>query len=236
MGEAIRGTSTLKEAFGKVFQNIADKALDRSLDIAVDALFAGINRTVFQGSKGGYIKGYNSGGMVSGGSGYKDDVPAMLTRGEYVVRKSAVDKYGEEFFQKLNTGGMAKEVRTARSADIRLLNEYIYDDPKRPTSGRFNEDQRLSAFGRRNEDDRRNVLKFERERALKDYIKARDEHYKQQDEIQANFKKQLKARRKSALIGAGLSIGIGGIFSIAQKIYMGIAAISLEEEKMCLVM
>ena len=143
-------------------------------------------------AKGGFVKGYNSGGMVSGGSGYKDDVPAMLTRGEYVMRKSAVNKYGEEFFQKLNTGGMAKEVRTARSADIRLLNEYIYNDPKRPTSGKFNEDQRLSAFGRRNEDDRRNVIKFERERALKDYIQARDAHYAEQDKIQQQFKDQLK--------------------------------------------
>ena len=211
LGEAIRGTSTLKEAFSKVFQSIADKALDKSISMAVDATFAGIKNNFF--AKGGFVKGYNSGGMVSGGSGYKDDVPAMLTRGEYVMRKSAVNKYGEGFFQKLNTGGMAKEIRTARSADIRLLNEYLYNDPKRPTSGKFNEDQRLSAFARRNQDDRRNVLKFERERALKDYIKARDEHYKQQDEIQANFRDQLRGRRRGALIGAGLSIGVGGIFS-----------------------
>ena len=127
IGEAIRGTSTLKEAFSKVFQTIADKAMDKSISMAVDSLFSGVRESFF--AKGGFVKGYNSGGMVSGGSGYKDDVPAMLTRGEYVMRKSAVNKYGEEFFQKLNTGGMAKEVRTARSADIRLLNEYLYNDP-----------------------------------------------------------------------------------------------------------
>ena len=212
---AVRGTSTLKEAFGTVFQSIADRLLKQSIDSAVDAAFSGM-RSAFFGAEGGFVKGYNSGGMVSGGSGYKDDVPAMLTRGEYVMRKSAVNKYGEGFFQKLNTGGMAKEVRTARSADIRLLNEYIYNDPKRPTSGRFNEDQRLSAFGRRNEDDRRNAFKFERERALKDYIKARDEHYAEQDKIQQQFKDQLKARRRSAIIGAGLSLGTSAAFNMYQ--------------------
>ena len=214
IGEAIRGTSTLKEAFSKVFQTIADKAMDKSISMAVDSLFSGVRESFF--AKGGFVKGYNSGGMVSGGSGYKDDVPAMLTRGEYVMRKSAVNKYGEEFFQKLNTGGMAKEVRTARSADIRLLNEYLYNDPKRPTSGRFNEDQRLSAFGRRNEDDRRNVIKFERERALKDYIQARDAHYAEQDKIQQQFKDQLKGRRRSAIIGAGLSIGTSAVLNASQ--------------------
>ena len=39
------------------------------------------------------------GGMVRGGSGMRDDVPAMLTGGEYVIRKSSVDKYGEGFLR-----------------------------------------------------------------------------------------------------------------------------------------
>jgi TP901 family phage tail tape measure protein len=45
-----------------------------------------------------------SGGMITGGSGTKDDVPAMLMGGEYVVKKKAVQKYGQEFLSAINNG------------------------------------------------------------------------------------------------------------------------------------
>jgi hypothetical protein len=45
-----------------------------------------------------------SGGMVNGGSGSKDDVPAMLMGGEYVVNKKAVSKYGAQFLESVNNG------------------------------------------------------------------------------------------------------------------------------------
>jgi hypothetical protein len=54
------------------------------------------------------IKGYSTGGNVVGGSGNKDDVPAMLSGGEYVIRKSAVNKYGPEYLQMLNEGKVQK--------------------------------------------------------------------------------------------------------------------------------
>ena len=47
IGEAIRGTSTLKEAFSKVFQTIADKAMDKSISMAVDSLFSGVRESFF---------------------------------------------------------------------------------------------------------------------------------------------------------------------------------------------
>ena len=49
-----------------------------------------------------------SGGMINGGSGSKDDVPAMLMGGEYVIKKSAVKKYGPSFFDALNNGRIQK--------------------------------------------------------------------------------------------------------------------------------
>lgn len=49
----------------------------------------------------------NSGGEVRGGSGVKDDVPAMLTGGEYVIKKSSVEKYGTGFLDSLNRGAVA---------------------------------------------------------------------------------------------------------------------------------
>jgi hypothetical protein len=51
-------------------------------------------------------KGYASGGLVTGGSGVRDDVPARLNNGEYVIRKSAVAKYGVGFFKRLNEGNI----------------------------------------------------------------------------------------------------------------------------------
>ena len=46
----------------------------------------------------------NTGGMVNGGSGVRDDVPALLTGGEYVIKKSSVQKYGTGFLDNLNSG------------------------------------------------------------------------------------------------------------------------------------
>jgi len=52
--------------------------------------------------------GFNRGGMIRGGSGTRDDVPALLTGGEFVMRKSSVDKYGTGFMSALNQGAVPK--------------------------------------------------------------------------------------------------------------------------------
>jgi TP901 family phage tail tape measure protein len=64
------------------------------------------------GATGGLYTGqgsgfrYADGGLVSGpGTGTSDDVPApWLSNGEFVMKKAAVDKYGEKFLQRLNDG------------------------------------------------------------------------------------------------------------------------------------
>ena len=56
-------------------------------------------------SKGGVVR-RSDGGEVYGGSGTKDDVPAMLNSGEYVIRKSAVNKYGKDFLTAVNSGSV----------------------------------------------------------------------------------------------------------------------------------
>ena len=48
-------------------------------------------------------EGFNTGGSVPG-RGNKDTIPAMLTPGEFVMRKSAVDKYGSAFMSSINSG------------------------------------------------------------------------------------------------------------------------------------
>jgi len=56
----------------------------------------------------GGIAKYMAGGTV-GGFGNYDKVPALLTPGEFVIRREAVDKYGKSFFAKLNNTIYAKK-------------------------------------------------------------------------------------------------------------------------------
>ena len=61
--------------------------------------------------RGGYISRFNSGGRVPqfGGDHNTDNVPALLTGGEYVIRKDSVEKYGKDYFEKLNKGLIPKK-------------------------------------------------------------------------------------------------------------------------------
>jgi TP901 family phage tail tape measure protein len=118
------GTETASDAFTKMALNISDRIQQLALEFATNQVFGslfGSTSSIFGGSggigdffsslfksKGGMIKGYSSGGNVTGGSGTKDDVPAMLSGGEYVIRKSAVKKYGPEYLQMLNEGKVEK--------------------------------------------------------------------------------------------------------------------------------
>ncbi len=47
-----------------------------------------------------------SGGWIPG-RGHKDDVPALLMKGEYVMKQSAVDKYGQGFMNSVNQGELS---------------------------------------------------------------------------------------------------------------------------------
>jgi len=122
-----QGTATAGQAFEKFALNISNKIQQLALEFSTNLLFGklfgstsnifglgggsggGGFGSLFGFKKGGIIKGYSSGGNVTGGSGTKDDVPAMLSQGEYVIRKSAVKKYGSEYLQMLNEGKVQKK-------------------------------------------------------------------------------------------------------------------------------
>jgi hypothetical protein len=53
-------------------------------------------------AKGGEVRKFASGGSS------KDDIPAMLMGGEFVMRKEAVNMYGKKFFDDLNSGRAKK--------------------------------------------------------------------------------------------------------------------------------
>ena len=55
----------------------------------------------------------------------QDDVPALLMNGEYVVSKDAVQKYGSNFFDKLNRGNVNK---FANGGQVGPINEFKNPD------------------------------------------------------------------------------------------------------------
>lgn len=94
--------------FGRNLQQEMSKAAAKSFTESFTSSSGG--SSLF-GGIGNFFKsafGKNAGGLITGGSGVRDDVPAVLTGGEYVVRKSAVQKYGVDFLDKLNSRGISQ--------------------------------------------------------------------------------------------------------------------------------
>jgi len=103
LNDAISGAKDLKTALTDAatafFQEITRKNISNLADLATRGL-GSLAQTGFG------ALGFASGGFIKGGSGTRDDVPAMLMGGEYVVKKSAVNKYGKGFFDAINSGRM----------------------------------------------------------------------------------------------------------------------------------
>jgi TP901 family phage tail tape measure protein len=141
--EAIFEAESFSDALRSMAVSILDNLADKIFSKSFDALFNAIGAYATRGAKGGYvgangIQRFAEGGMVRGGSGFRDDVPAMLSRGEFVVRKSAVDKYGSGFLNTLNMQG--------GGAVLSASNRIIANDPKRPTDFRYAFSPNLSSL------------------------------------------------------------------------------------------
>ena len=110
---AANGTGDLKNALLDVALAFANKLRDAAIDNLVDSLMSG-GKNNSGGSGGlvssalGLVSGFfqkkAAGGMVRGGSGVKDDVPTLLTGGEYVIPKDTVQTYGKTFFDQIRNG------------------------------------------------------------------------------------------------------------------------------------
>ena len=117
--------SGLKTKFGELFGGLKDSlgGIFGNLKSSLGGLFSGIGGAmggigggiggIFSSVLGGLTGGLGGiGGMLGGFFGFAnggpvgstDTVPAMLTPGEFVVKKSAVDKYGTDFLSSLNRG------------------------------------------------------------------------------------------------------------------------------------
>jgi TP901 family phage tail tape measure protein len=121
---AVSQTDNLKSALLDValaFANkLRDKAIDNLADVISNSLFSGGQSkssgggivsgivSAIGGFFGGGVQKRATGGMVTGGTGKKDDVPTLLMGGEYVINKKSVQKYGQSFFESLNRGSVGQ--------------------------------------------------------------------------------------------------------------------------------
>ena len=147
-GAFLDGTKSADDAFKDMMLSISQQIIKEQFSIGMRGLIGGVtggggfNESggggilgsllgglggLFGGkAKGGLIRRYASGGYVDGGSGVRDDVPAMLTDGEYVLRKSAVNKYGIDSLNMLNNGGRVKGYAAGGGVSSMLSNSYDF--------------------------------------------------------------------------------------------------------------
>jgi hypothetical protein len=97
-------TASLGERLMGVASAFVNKINEALMTNAANRITSGIFGNGQAGTGLAGALGFASGGEIEGGSGVKDDVPAMLMGGEYVIRKDVVNKYGKDFFEKLNSG------------------------------------------------------------------------------------------------------------------------------------
>jgi TP901 family phage tail tape measure protein len=174
----------------------------------------------------------NQGGMVTGGSGNRDDVPALLTGGEFVMKRKAVEKYGAHFMRSLNAGVVPAMQRgglftpgTYGQGAITGKENLLDFATQGATTGAHDQiafgataasvnlepqSKRLSAFGRRNNP------RFQREQQSKreafglyvQQIGKEAQIEKQNEESKKAFERALLA----AAIGATVSKGASTLF------------------------
>jgi len=165
--------------------------------------------------------------MVVGGSGMKDDVPAMMSGGEYVIKKSSVNKYGANYLRALN-GGVVPRYATGGFSIGPLQNEFLYDNPDRPTSGEYAVDSRLSAMALTDENNPQNKLREDRFNKLDQYLQDRDQFEREKKQAIKNYKNQVNSTFYSGLISAGIQLGAAGLTIGAEKLNAKIPGAGLE--------
>ena len=235
--DALDGTKKLKDGFHDLFKAVGDMIQEKLIEMAVNKGFDymfGVPRAAAAANNGGPI-GFSGGGKVRGGSGSRDDVPAMLSRGEYVIRKSSVDKYGEGLLQGMNNGGVAGyrvggmagsrdpqaglnsllysfgSGTTSGGASVNLRNAFVYGDNEYPTmkgSG-YEIDKRLSRQALTDDENKRNTIRDKKFSGLHDYLKQR----RDQEEAYQKALKRYDENKKKAWRKALVSAGIGMAFS-----------------------
>jgi TP901 family phage tail tape measure protein len=198
------GAESFEDGMFRIFAALADKIADQGISMGVNSIFGAFGAKRHGGK---VARGYNSGGVVTGGSGVRDDVPAMMQGGEYVIKKSSAQKIGYGALNAINSyanGGKAR---------VSLAKEFLFtgDDPKRPTGGKYNVSRNLSTAALFRDDDPQTDLMFGRQEKLVNYLEYRRKEQERRDKILDDIKRQKRGRLMNAYMSAGLRIGAGFI-------------------------
>ena len=226
LSAAVSGTDDLRGALQGVAQGFLKTMQQAFLQQASNNVIQGLSGafpSFFQmpktAAKGGYIQKFAAGGMVTGGSGIRDDVPAMLSAGEYVMRKSAVQKYGAENIAKMNNGGIFLPGVRGGSA-ISGYDQLSKFANQTTTSGATDvlkgsgstafanlEDQsaRLSRFGLMNEDTIKGEITSAQQQGLE--LMAQREAYRTQQ------RKAMQQQIVGTALALAINVGVGKLGS-----------------------
>lgn len=214
------------EAMRQVGLSIGQNLISKTIDLGTDALFGlifsglsnsntGLGRILSSSSNskkssGGLINKYARGGFVNGGSGIIDDVPALLSGGEYVIRKSSVDKIGKRNLDAINSIDNIS-VSNSNGFTGTFANEFTAiggsrkNDKYYPEKGFLNVSGNLSSIALTDENNPQNALRFARER----YFYDKKIYDRQKRKALSNFenaaKQQIYITAGSALLNAGIS-------------------------------
>ena len=112
------------------------QALATVLEVAgTVAAVGGLSQLISGGEKGdtdSEAQAFNQGGKVEGPTGI-DKVPAMLTAGEFVMSKGAVQKYGVDTLKEMNaSGGGTNQPKVIQNKLYAQGGGYIGDDKEKP--------------------------------------------------------------------------------------------------------
>lgn len=192
----IDGSKNASEAFRSFALTILDKLTDISLSYATNSLFSSFGAGVSALAGGGYGKFYARGGMVNGGSGVRDDVPAMLMGGEYVVKKSAVDALGVGFLNRINS-----------YAEGGVVASNQFQKGTLGTRGSFNVGAGLSALAITSDLNPQNALRDQMAQEDEQRVQRYLEYQERKRQAMAAYKQQKQQRRIGAITSAAMTIG-----------------------------
>lgn len=210
----VDGSKNAGDAARQFGITLATNVLNNVARLAFDNLFGnlfsgsgGFGKTIgnlfSSGKANGGLIGYAGGGMVYGGSGMRDDVPAMLSNGAFVIKKSSVNKYGKNMLDSLNYGsGFA-----GGGINQILRNKFITTGRGEKIKGSFDVDNRLSVIGQTDENNPSNAIKFGEEQKYIGYLKT-IENYKI---AMRNFESAQIQRLFGAYFSGAINIGAGAI-------------------------
>lgn len=207
-----QGTEKAGAAFRKFALSVASKITTKTIDIATSTLFNSLLgsagptvASLFRSTKaeGGYVNRYASGGKVIGGSGVRDDVPALLSEGEYVIKRSSAQKYGDSLLKMINGG------QVPQNFSVNLKNQYDFTGPDstHPIGGKINVDPQLSVFALTDTDNPQNQIRLSREEELFKYLQDKKAYDQQKNDAIKLFNRQKRQALQAAYIAAAINIG-----------------------------